>query len=82
MRAGDRRADRTGVGTLSKFGVTMRYSLRGEVFPLLTTKRVFWRGVAEEFDSIFGAAVAGTSSLHTTQTVSYTHLTLPTNREV
>ena len=25
----------------------MRYSLR-ESFPLLTTKRVFWRGVAEE----------------------------------
>jgi thymidylate synthase len=26
----------------------MRFSLRSEVFPLLTTKRVFWRGVAEE----------------------------------
>ena len=48
IESGDRRGDRTGVGTLSKFGVTMRYSLRGESFPLLTTKRVFWRGVAEE----------------------------------
>ena len=33
---------------LSKFGAQLRFSLRGEAFPLLTTKRVFWRGVAEE----------------------------------
>ena len=26
----------------------MRFSLRDNVFPLLTTKRVFWRGLAEE----------------------------------
>ncbi|CAB1110671.1 unnamed protein product [Ectocarpus sp. CCAP 1310/34] len=45
---GFRRGDRTGTGTLSKFGVQMRFSLREERFPLLTTKRVFWRGVAEE----------------------------------
>lgn len=44
---GSSRPDRTGVGTLGKFGVQMRFSLR-ESFPLLTTKRVFWRGVAEE----------------------------------
>jgi len=46
--AGVKRGDRTGTGTLSKFGVTMRYSLRNGTLPLLTTKRVFWRGVAEE----------------------------------
>ena len=45
---GVQRGDRTGTGTLSKFGVTMRFSLRGDVLPVLTTKRVFWRGVAEE----------------------------------
>ncbi|CAM9780840.1 unnamed protein product [Scytosiphon promiscuus] len=45
---GVRRGDRTGTGTLSKFGVQMRFSLREDRFPLLTTKRVFWRGVAEE----------------------------------
>lgn len=45
---GVRRGDRTGTGTLSKFGVQMRFSLREGRFPLLTTKRVFWRGVAEE----------------------------------
>lgn len=45
---GVRRGDRTGTGTLSKFGVQLRFSLRDGVLPLLTTKRVFWRGVAEE----------------------------------
>ena len=32
---------------MSIFGAQMRFNLR-ESFPLLTTKRVFWRGVAEE----------------------------------
>jgi len=41
------RDDRTGTGTLSLFGETMRFDLR-KTFPLLTTKRVFWRGVVEE----------------------------------
>lgn len=44
---GVKRGDRTGVGTLSVFGSQMRFDLR-ESFPLLTTKRVFWRAVAEE----------------------------------
>lgn len=47
MDNGVRKGDRTGTGTMSKFGCQMRFSLR-ETFPLLTTKRVFWRGVAEE----------------------------------
>ena len=41
------RNDRTNTGTLSLFGETMRFDLR-TTFPLLTTKRVFWRGVVEE----------------------------------
>ncbi|CAH1118442.1 unnamed protein product [Phaedon cochleariae] len=48
FQRGIKRSDRTGVGTLSIFGAQMRYSLRDEVFPLLTTKRVFWRAVVEE----------------------------------
>mmetsp|Transcript_27210 Transcript_27210/g.63362 ORF Transcript_27210/g.63362 Transcript_27210/m.63362 type:complete len:519 (+) Transcript_27210:110-1666(+) len=39
--------DRTQVGTLSVFGRSMRFNLK-ESFPLLTTKRVFWKGVVEE----------------------------------
>lgn len=46
--AGKKRSDRTGVGTVSIFGAQMRFSLRNNIFPLLTTKRVFWRAVAEE----------------------------------
>jgi len=45
---GVKRDDRTGVGTLSTFGVSMRYNLRNNEFPLLTTKRVFWTGVVHE----------------------------------
>ncbi|GKV42803.1 hypothetical protein SLEP1_g50171 [Rubroshorea leprosula] len=39
--------DRTGTGTLSKFGCQTRFNLR-KTFPLLTTKKVFWQGVVEE----------------------------------
>lgn len=44
---GNLKGDRTGTGTLSKFGCQMRFNLR-KTFPLLTTKRVFWRGIVEE----------------------------------
>ncbi|XP_033646211.1 thymidylate synthase-like [Asterias rubens] len=47
MEEGQFKGDRTGTGTRSIFGVQSRYNLRGQ-FPLLTTKRVFWRGLAEE----------------------------------
>ncbi len=43
MRNGVFRGDRTGTGTYSKFGTSMRFNLR-QSFPLLTSKRVFWRG--------------------------------------
>ena len=48
LSTGVERGDRTGTGTLAVFGRSMRFDLRGGVLPLLTTKRVFWRGVAEE----------------------------------
>eukprot|EP00747_Dinoflagellata_sp_TGD_P013307 gnl/TRDRNA2_/TRDRNA2_122432_c0_seq3.p1 gnl/TRDRNA2_/TRDRNA2_122432_c0~~gnl/TRDRNA2_/TRDRNA2_122432_c0_seq3.p1 ORF type:complete len:576 (-),score=87.34 gnl/TRDRNA2_/TRDRNA2_122432_c0_seq3:377-2104(-) len=44
---GEAMGDRTGTGTRSLFGTMMRFDLRNS-FPLLTTKRVFWRGVMEE----------------------------------
>ncbi|BDA43329.1 Bifunctional dihydrofolate reductase-thymidylate synthase [Coccomyxa sp. Obi] len=47
IRNGVFRGDRTGTGTFAKFGCQMRFNLR-HTFPLLTTKRTFWRGVVEE----------------------------------
>lgn len=47
MVSGQERGDRTGMGTRSLFGISMEYNLSGE-FPLLTTKRVYWKGVVEE----------------------------------
>jgi thymidylate synthase len=47
IRTGNHKGDRTGTGTISKFGGMMRFDLE-KSFPLLTTKDVFWRGVVEE----------------------------------
>lgn len=45
---GDERSDRTGVGTRSLFGPTMRFDLSDDKVPLLTTKRVAWKTAARE----------------------------------
>jgi thymidylate synthase len=47
LENGTRHEDRTGVGTISRFGHQMRFDLR-EGFPIVTTKRVPFRWVAEE----------------------------------
>ena len=44
---GNKRGDRTGIGTRSIFGSQMRFDLQHS-FPLLTTKRMFLRGIIEE----------------------------------
>ncbi len=44
---GDRRVDRTGVGTLSVFGAMTRFDA-GRLFPALTTKRVYWKTAIKE----------------------------------
>jgi thymidylate synthase len=45
---GDERVDRTGVGTRSVFGATIRFDLAGGAMPLLTTKRVYWKTASRE----------------------------------
>lgn len=47
LRDGVQRGDRTGTGTRALFGQPLRFDL-GQSFPLLTTKRVFFRGAAHE----------------------------------
>lgn len=48
LETGNKKSDRTGIGTLSKFGMTLRFSLENNTLPLLTTKKMFVRGVIEE----------------------------------
>jgi thymidylate synthase len=45
---GDQRVDRTGIGTRSVFGVTMRFDLSDGRMPLITTKRVYWKTATRE----------------------------------
>lgn len=47
MKFGENRDDRTGTGTLSLFGERLEFDLTTG-FPLLTTKKMFFRGIVEE----------------------------------
>lgn len=47
MQQGTDRGDRTGTGTRGLFGLQMRWHLQ-DGFPLVTTKRVYTRGIVEE----------------------------------
>jgi thymidylate synthase len=48
LEHGDRRVDRTGVGTLSIFGALTRFNLADGTVPILTTKRVYWKTSVKE----------------------------------
>lgn len=48
LKEGVRSEDRTGKGTLSVFGTQSRYDLKDWTLPLLTTKKMFARGIIEE----------------------------------
>ena len=47
LTEGHQKGDRTGTGTISLFGQQMRFNLK-DSFPLLTTKTVFFKGLAYE----------------------------------
>jgi thymidylate synthase len=40
--------DRTGVGTFAKHGMSLRFNLRNNKIPLITTRKSFFRGAVEE----------------------------------
>jgi thymidylate synthase len=47
LENGEHRPDRTGVGTISMFGVQMRFDLQ-KSFPAVTTKKLAWKAVVSE----------------------------------
>lgn len=47
LENGEQRPDRTGTGTLSVFGLQMRFDLQ-QGFPAVTTKKLAWRAMASE----------------------------------
>lgn len=48
LNLGSKRSDRTGVGTIGIFGTQLRFSLENDQIPMLTTKKMFTKGVIEE----------------------------------
>jgi thymidylate synthase len=44
----DYRGDRTGTGTFSEFGHQLTFDLSNNTLPLITTRRLFFRGIVEE----------------------------------
>jgi len=47
MLNGVKKKDRTGTGTISVFGRQIRHDMK-EGFPLLTTKKMYWKGIVAE----------------------------------
>ena len=47
LETGDHRPDRTGVGTISKFGLQLKFDLQ-QGFPAITTKKLAWKSVVSE----------------------------------
>jgi thymidylate synthase len=48
LENGVEKKDRTGTGTISVFGRQIRYKFKDGKFPLLTTKKMYWKGIVTE----------------------------------
>lgn len=66
MRSGTDRKDRTGIGTRSIFSANLEFDLN-DGFPLLTTKKVFWKGVIGELLWF----LSGNTDLNSLRTFTY-----------
>ena len=47
LETGEKRKDRTGVGTISSFGCQLKFNLKNS-FPAITTKKLAWKSVVSE----------------------------------
>lgn len=47
LNTGFDKSDRTGTGTISIFGTHLKHQMK-EGFPILTTKKVYWKGIVHE----------------------------------
>lgn len=48
LREGRRKKNRTGVDTIGVFGAQAKFDVRMDAFPILTTKRVWFKGIVHE----------------------------------
>lgn len=48
LYSGDSKTDRTGVGTKSIFGTQLRFDLTDNKIPIITTKKMYMKGIIEE----------------------------------
>ena len=52
LNNGVEKSDRTGTGTISVFGRQIRHDMK-QGFPLLTTKKMYWKGIVTELLMVF-----------------------------
>lgn len=48
LENGIKKQNRTGISTICKFGCSLRFNLKENKIPLLTTKKMYWKAIVEE----------------------------------
>lgn len=60
LQNGDTKTSRTGVGTISKFGGMMKFSLRHQIWPIPTTRQIAHLKISEELEWMLKGLVSVT----------------------